>query len=371
MMPSRLLVALLLAVFLHLGGLIAASHLWSGLSLSPHSLPSAPIMARIVPVEHPPELIQWPEPLPIPPPQPVQLPETPIAPPPPPDPQLVTLPTPAPPPLPRVEKIPPPAPRVVEKKPLKPAAVQEKPPPSPKPPQEKKPVAPVTSTRAPRSGDPGGAPPTRRPQLAESQPDTPPGNVLGAPRTTPPPDKPPEPIEGREAGAGALSDRGQTAMVPGPGSSGGSGGAGRSGSGFGTEGSGPKEGGTSSSGDGAGLSSGRGGRGSGSGEGDGSGRGRGGGSGEGTVRPLGGYQVKPRYPEALRRRGIEGTVLLKVRVTDRGRVEAVQVERSAGQPELDQSATEAVQRWRFTPARRGSEPVAVWVLIPVEFRLDH
>jgi protein TonB len=73
----------------------------------------------------------------------------------------------------------------------------------------------------------------------------------------------------------------------------------------------------------------------------------------------------------VRRRVIEGTVLLKVRVTDQGRVEAVQIERSAGQPEFDQSATEAVQRWRFAPARRGGEPVAVWVLIPVEFRLDN
>jgi protein TonB len=81
--------------------------------------------------------------------------------------------------------------------------------------------------------------------------------------------------------------------------------------------------------------------------------------------------VKPRYPEAARRRGIEGTVLLKVRVTEQGRVEAVQVERSAGYSELDESATEAVQRWRFEPARRSGEPVAVWVLIPVEFRLHN
>ena len=40
----------------------------------------------------------------------------------------------------------------------------------------------------------------------------------------------------------------------------------------------------------------------------GSGSGRGGGSG-GAVRLLGGYQVKPRYPELARRLGIEGTVL--------------------------------------------------------------
>jgi protein TonB len=81
--------------------------------------------------------------------------------------------------------------------------------------------------------------------------------------------------------------------------------------------------------------------------------------------------VKPRYPEAARQKGIEGTVLLKVRVTEQGRVESVQIERSAGHPELDQSATEAVQRWRFQPARRSGAPVAVWVLIPVEFRLHN
>ena len=28
-----------------------------------------------------------------------------------------------------------------------------------------------------------------------------------------------------------------------------------------------------------------------------------------------------------------------------------------------------VRAWRFDPARRGTEPVAMWVLLPVEFRL--
>jgi protein TonB len=50
-------------------------------------------------------------------------------------------------------------------------------------------------------------------------------------------------------------------------------------------------------------------------------------------------------------------------------VEQVKVERSAGHTDLDQAALEAVSRWRFEPARRGRQPVAVWVLIPVEFTL--
>lgn len=80
--------------------------------------------------------------------------------------------------------------------------------------------------------------------------------------------------------------------------------------------------------------------------------------------------MQPHYPESARRRGIEGTVLLKMRITEQGRVETVQVERSAGHPDLDQSAMEAVKRWRFAPARRAGEAVAVWVFIPVEFKLQ-
>ena len=118
--------------------------------------------------------------------------------------------------------------------------------------------------------------------------------------------------------------------------------------------------------------------GTGEGAGGGTGPGRGGGSGHGTgsgsgisARPIGGYQVKPRYPESARRRGIEGTVLLKMRITAQGRVEDVQVVRSAGYPELDESAMEAVRRWRFEPARRNGAPVAEdAVLLPVVFQLQ-
>lgn len=79
--------------------------------------------------------------------------------------------------------------------------------------------------------------------------------------------------------------------------------------------------------------------------------------------------MEPSYPESARRERIEGTALLKVRVTERGRVETVVVDRSAGHPDLDKAAAEAVRQWRFDPARRGASPVAVWVLIPVKFEL--
>ena len=97
-----------------------------------------------------------------------------------------------------------------------------------------------------------------------------------------------------------------------------------------------------------------------------------GGSGEAlsnTARPLGGYQVKPRYPESARRAGLQGVTTLRVRVLENGRVGDVLVEQSAGFRDLDTAAVDAVKKWLFEPARRGKDPVSVWVLLPVKFEL--
>jgi protein TonB len=88
-----------------------------------------------------------------------------------------------------------------------------------------------------------------------------------------------------------------------------------------------------------------------------------------TAAPRGGYQVKPSYPTSARRAGIQGTTLLAVFVGADGRVGEVVVRQSAGHPDLDEAAAAAVRRWRFEAARRGDEPVAIWVLLPVEFKL--
>jgi periplasmic protein TonB len=85
--------------------------------------------------------------------------------------------------------------------------------------------------------------------------------------------------------------------------------------------------------------------------------------------PRGGYQVRPAYPTSARRLGIEGTTLLGVLVANDGRVTEIVVKQSAGHPDLDRAAADAVRQWRFEPARQGSDAVSMWVLLPVEFRL--
>ena len=88
------------------------------------------------------------------------------------------------------------------------------------------------------------------------------------------------------------------------------------------------------------------------------------------ARPLGGYQTKPRYPDGARRRGIEGVTTLRFQVLVNGRVGSVSVAESAGHSDLDRAAVEAVKTWLFEPARRGKEPVTVWVTLPVRFQLQ-
>ncbi len=80
--------------------------------------------------------------------------------------------------------------------------------------------------------------------------------------------------------------------------------------------------------------------------------------------------VQPKYPEKARKAGIQGMVLLKVKVSETGSVTSVQVEEGVeGYAELDDAAVEAVKQWTFEPAQKDGEPIAIEVRIPVQFRL--
>jgi len=78
----------------------------------------------------------------------------------------------------------------------------------------------------------------------------------------------------------------------------------------------------------------------------------------------------PAYPLTARRRGIEGTVLLRVEIHAHGHCQQVHVKRSSGHAVLDRAAVEAVRQWRFVPARRGNLAVTAAVEVPITFRLD-
>ena len=76
-----------------------------------------------------------------------------------------------------------------------------------------------------------------------------------------------------------------------------------------------------------------------------------------------------RNADAMRAQ-VEGLVELEILVLEDGSVGNVRIVRSLDSRfGLDQEAINAVRRWRFDPARRGNDPVDMWVLLPVEFRL--
>jgi protein TonB len=78
---------------------------------------------------------------------------------------------------------------------------------------------------------------------------------------------------------------------------------------------------------------------------------------------------KPGYPNVSRRLREQGTVLLRVFVTVAGDPHKVELKSSSGFPRLDRAAHDAVQRWKFVPAKRGDQPVDAWVVVPIKFSL--
>jgi TonB family protein len=90
------------------------------------------------------------------------------------------------------------------------------------------------------------------------------------------------------------------------------------------------------------------------------------GGGVSAPRPI--YDPDPEYSEQARQAKYQGAVLLWVVVGPDGRPRDIRVQRSLGMG-LDEKAIEAVKQWRFEPARKDGQPVAVQVNIEVNFRL--
>lgn len=80
---------------------------------------------------------------------------------------------------------------------------------------------------------------------------------------------------------------------------------------------------------------------------------------------------KPVYPAMSRRLSEEGKVVLRVRVSSQGASLVVEIKQSSGFARLDAAARAAVEKWRFVPARQGSEAVEATVLVPLNFTLDN
>ncbi len=88
--------------------------------------------------------------------------------------------------------------------------------------------------------------------------------------------------------------------------------------------------------------------------------------------PIGGFeaiQKKLVYPEIARKAGIEGQVTVYAHINEKGEVIDTKILVPLGNSGCNEAAVAAIKAVRWKPAKQRDKPVAVWVSIPVRFKL--
>lgn len=79
---------------------------------------------------------------------------------------------------------------------------------------------------------------------------------------------------------------------------------------------------------------------------------------------------QPVYPNISRRLGESGTVVLRILIGEKGLPEQVLVQKSSGFSNLDEAGRQAAMRALFKPHLEDGKPVAVYVIVPLNFQLS-
>lgn len=74
---------------------------------------------------------------------------------------------------------------------------------------------------------------------------------------------------------------------------------------------------------------------------------------------------KATYPDEAQHAGLQGQVIVKILVSEKGDVEAVEV--VSGDAILARAAVEAVRKWKFKPFIKGGRPIRTSTQIPFDF----
>ncbi len=81
--------------------------------------------------------------------------------------------------------------------------------------------------------------------------------------------------------------------------------------------------------------------------------------------------VQPIYPETARKSHKDGMVIVKVVVLEDGMVDQLKImQEDPKQFGFGDAAMEAIRQWRYEPALKAGKPVAVYMMIHVDFKLD-
>jgi len=90
-------------------------------------------------------------------------------------------------------------------------------------------------------------------------------------------------------------------------------------------------------------------------------------------QPIEGFEAIQQnlvYPEADKEAGHEGTVYVQAFIDENGEVTKVVVKESPGWESMDKVAVDAIKQTKFKPALKNEKPVAVYITVPVKFKLE-
>lgn len=88
-----------------------------------------------------------------------------------------------------------------------------------------------------------------------------------------------------------------------------------------------------------------------------------------STMPVYKTRVEPKYPLALKKKEVEGNVLLSATIDATGKVVKVTVKRSDNEL-FSKAAVFALKQSTFTPAKLNDQPVTTTIDVPVKFILD-
>ncbi len=89
--------------------------------------------------------------------------------------------------------------------------------------------------------------------------------------------------------------------------------------------------------------------------------------------PVGGFEAiraKVKYPQLAQEAGIEGAVIIRTYITERGEPQHSRIIKGIPYTGLNEAAIQALQKSEFKPARQAGDPVGVWITLPIKYKLS-
>jgi protein TonB len=79
---------------------------------------------------------------------------------------------------------------------------------------------------------------------------------------------------------------------------------------------------------------------------------------------------QPQYPLLAKKRGEEGTVMIRAFIDEKGAPSKIEIFKSSSFSLLDNAAVKAIEKWQFIPAKKFGQYISSSVIIPITFKLN-